>query len=538
MPAAAARRRPAPPAAGLFVKIRGWFTTDDGDCEAERADLAAARAEAALLRAAAAEPDPRRLHAALHDLVEAGGDSSSFLLEADGDAWEPLLTACAGVPDPLPNGLPRPASLPDRADRRGRGWLVPLPSPETPRLWLLGGPLPDRGEFAKGRRLAEILGAAVDRAFSAERTAARVDRALAMQTAMLAAHEAAGAAGDAADGLSRVLTALSGHAGATHAALLATAPQVRRLAAVGPTESAPVEVVRLAHEHRLAGLGEPGPAEFGPDDLKAAGVRSLVGRAVRVPVAGRVPAALLLTRSDAADFAPHHAEIAAWAGRFLGELLPRVSATAAVRRKASRDPLTGLANRGTFEDRLEELALDARSGGDDLTLLMCDLDHFKAVNDAHGHQVGDAVLVAAADAFRAVLADCRREDRALPARFGGEELCVLLAGFGRAGADRVAERLRAAVARIGGESGGRLPDVTVSIGCAALGAGTGPDDAGTPGDLVAAADAALYAAKRGGRDRVVWADGGAARAPATPGGVRRSSDARVEARVAGPLASA
>ena len=273
----------------------------------------------------------------------------------------------------------------------------------------------------------------MDRAFSAERTAARVDRALAMQTAMLAAHEAAGAAGDAADGLSRVLTALCCHAGATHAALLATAPQVRRLAAVGPTESAPVEVVRLAHEHRLAGLGEPGPAEFGPDDLKAAGVRSLVGRAVRVPVAGRVPAALLLTRSDAADFAPHHAEIAAWAGRFLGELLPRVSATAAVRRKASRDPLTGLANRGTFEDRLEELALDARSGGDDLTLLMCDLDHFKAVNDAHGHQVGDAVLVAAADAFRAVLADCRREDRALPARFGGEELCVLLAGFGRAG---------------------------------------------------------------------------------------------------------
>ena len=540
---AAARRRPATPAAatrvgGLSAAVRRWLAPDEAECEALRADLAAARAEAALLRVAASEPDPRRLHAALHGLIDPDREAASRLLEADGDGWTTLLTAGVGAAPDCPGGLPRPAALPDRAARHGAGWLVPLRTGAAPRLWAPGGPLPDRGEFARGRRLAEVLGAAVNRAFAAERTAARVDRALALQAARLAAHEAAVAAGDAADVLCRVLAAFAEHAGATHATLLATAPQVRRLAAAGPPESIPVGVVRLAHERRLvtaaAGdrAGDPVTA-FGPGELRAAGVTSLIGRAVRVGVGGPVPAALLLARSDAAEFAPHHAEVAAGAGRFLADLLPRVSATAAVRRKASRDPLTGLANRGAFEDRLEDLAAAARAGGDDLTLLMCDLDRFKAVNDTHGHQVGDAVLVAAADAFRAVLAGCRRDDRVLPARFGGEELCVLLAGFGRAGADRVAERLRAAVAEIGADSGGRLPAVTVSVGCAAL-----PDDAETPGELVAAADAALYAAKRGGRNRVVRCDGEQTWAPVGRGGVDRASGARLAARVAGPLASA
>ena len=398
-------------------------------------------------------------------------------------------------------------------------------------MLVLGGPLPDRGEFSKGRRLAEVFAAAVDRAVSAGDAAERVDRALASQAARLAAHEAAVGSGDAAESLSRVLRAVADHTGAAHAALFTTVPQVRRLAAAVTEESVPVGVVRLAHEHRLADRPAAPFEAFGPDELRSAGVDSLLGRAVRVAVPGAIPACLLLSRTDAAPFAPHHAEIAEWAGAFLGDLLPRVSATAAVRRKASRDPLTGLANRGTFEDRMEDLAAAARSGGDDLTLLMCDLDHFKAVNDTHGHQVGDAVLIAAADAFRSVLSECRREDRALPARFGGEELCVLLAGFGRTGAGRVAERLRAAVARIGEESNGRLPDVTISIGCATL-----PNDADSPGELVAAADAALYAAKHGGRNRVVWCDG--QRTPAVPGGVERASDARLKARVAPPLASA
>ena len=552
MSPAAARRRLTPALPDrLTAAVRRWFAPDAAVVNGLRADLAASRAEAALLRAAASEPDPRRLHAALHRLVEPAGGSASALLTAAGDSWEPRLIAGAGDLSRVLPLLPPPHRLPDRAEHlpgpdreTPAGWLAPCGTGTNPRLWVLGGPLPDGGDFPRGRRLAEVLGGAVRRAADAADAAAEHDRSAAQSAARFAAHEAAAAAGEAAGVLAGVLAALAEHAGATHAALLTAGPPVRRLAAAGPTGTAPVEAVRSENERRLAAApatGETGPdgvAAFGPDDLRRAGVASLVGRAVRVRAGGPVPAVAVFSRTDGGEFAPHHAEVCRFAGRFLGDLLPRVSATAAVRRKATRDPLTGLANRGTFEDRLEELAVAARAGGegrggDDLTLLMCDLDHFKAVNDTHGHQVGDAVLVAAADAFRATLAECRKADRVLPARFGGEELCVLLAGFGRAGAARVAERLRAAVAGIGPESGGRLPDVTVSIGGASL-----PDDADTPGDLVAAADAALYAAKRGGRNRVAWRDDERTWAPPAAGGVAPAAGVPTAVRGPRPLASA
>ena len=544
MPTAPARRPvPAVPPAGPLAAVRRWWRGDGGEADRLRSALAAARREAALLRAAAAEPDPRRLLAALHGLLASDGSAASAVLEADGGGWSVRLAAGDVAPGMCLSLLPRPAGLPDRAERLrdlpaplARGWSVPGGTPDRPRLVLLGGPLPDGGDVLKGRRLAEVLAGSLDRALTCSDEAADAARRLAVRDAQVAAHAAAAAGGDAAGVLGDVLAALAGHCGATHAALLTAGPSVRRLAAAGPTDSAPVEVVRLAHEHRLADAPAAGPVvAFEPAELAAAGVNSLIGRAVRVAVPGAVPAALIVSRADGGPFAAHHAEVCGWAGGFLADLLPRVSATAAVRRRASRDPLTGLANRATFEDRLEDLAAAAAAGGDDVTLLMCDLDHFKAVNDTHGHQAGDAVLVAAADAFRTVLAGCRKGDRALAARFGGEELCVLLAGFGAAGADRVAERLRTAVAAIGAESGGRLPDVTVSIGLAAA-----PGDAGGPADLVAAADAALYAAKRGGRDRVVRA-GGERRAPGGLGGVEiasRPGGPNRPGRVAGPLASA
>ena len=533
MPTAVPRRpsaapRPSAPA-GPLAALGKWLAPDDGSADELAGKLADAKREAAVLRVAAGEADPRRLLAGLHKAAGAKASAASLLLDADGPEWRVLLSAGAQAGPQALAGLPRPSRVPDRAEPitggvgpLAAGWLAPLGSGEGRRLFVLGGPLPDGGDAGRGRRLAEILAAAVDRAAAAEAAAARTGRTLAVQAAQVAVHEAAAAAGDAGAVLGAVLEKLVDHAGATHAALLTTAPQVRRLAAAGPTGSNPVEVLRLANDHKLAAWrrdGEPAGV-FEPFDaaaLKAAGVESLCGRAARVDVPGAVPAALVLSRTDAAPFAEHHEEIAAWAGRFVGQLLPRVSATAAVRRQASRDALTGLANRATFEDRLAEFAAAANAGGDDLTLLMCDLDHFKQVNDTHGHQVGDGVLVATADAFRAVLAECRKGDKALPCRYGGEELCVLLAGFGRAGADRVAERLRAAVATIGAGSGGELPDVTVSIGAALL-----PDHAGTPADLIKVADAALYAAKHGGRNRVQWAGGPAgdvaalSAAPAAP----------------------
>jgi diguanylate cyclase (GGDEF)-like protein len=169
-----------------------------------------------------------------------------------------------------------------------------------------------------------------------------------------------------------------------------------------------------------------------------------------------------------------------------------------------RDPLTGLRNRRALgEDLLDVEQLTRRRGGS-YAVALCDVDHFKDYNDALGHLAGD-------DALRAIASIIRGELRAGDAayRYGGEELLIVLQDADLAAALEVAQRLRRAVAAaalphpsgIGGA-------VTVSIGVAA-----GDQDAG---GLLARADAALYAAKHAGRDRVVADDGAAATASAAP----------------------
>ena len=161
-----------------------------------------------------------------------------------------------------------------------------------------------------------------------------------------------------------------------------------------------------------------------------------------------------------------------------------------VQRIAASDALTGLANRGTLQEALgRDLARALRESGT-LSLLMLDVDHFKAVNDHFGHQAGDVVLQRVA----------KRLDEAsragdLPGRYGGEEFAVLLPDTDAEAAIMVAERLRSAVAE-----DTEAPVVTVSVGVA-----TFPNDAMDADGLVRAADAALYASKRGGRDRVTSA---------------------------------
>jgi diguanylate cyclase (GGDEF)-like protein len=124
---------------------------------------------------------------------------------------------------------------------------------------------------------------------------------------------------------------------------------------------------------------------------------------------------------------------------------------------------------------------------------MVDVDHFKRVNDTHGHHVGDEVLIAVAQALKAGV---RRVD--LVARYGGEEFCVLYSGVGDSDAARLAESLRRAVAEADGPVA-----VTASFGvCVHSGARGGRDAEGMLHD----ADAALYRAKREGRDRVAVAD--------------------------------
>ena len=159
------------------------------------------------------------------------------------------------------------------------------------------------------------------------------------------------------------------------------------------------------------------------------------------------------------------------------------------RRVAVIDPLTGLLNRSAFAQRLLELQHQLDQGAaSSLGFLIGDIDHFKRINDEHGHPVGDAVLRDVAYAMRSEL---RAFD--LIYRLGGEEFAILLPGADAEKTREIAERLRAAVAR--SDTGG--VSVTMSFGAGAV---CGSDV--RLAQLYAQADAALYEAKRAGRNRV------------------------------------
>jgi diguanylate cyclase (GGDEF)-like protein len=167
-----------------------------------------------------------------------------------------------------------------------------------------------------------------------------------------------------------------------------------------------------------------------------------------------------------------------------------VESDRAHRRRSTLDPLTGLFNRNALEQRLAELEGQPCSPEEGLShaFLLCDLDHFKQVNDRFGHAAGDAVLQDVAYTMRAAL---RAGDSIY--RVGGEEILVMLPGAGREDALEIAERLCHEVRE-------RRPVgvcVSISIGLAVA----EPDRVDTQ-DLLARADAALYAAKAGGRDLV------------------------------------
>ncbi|MEV0269739.1 GGDEF domain-containing protein [Hamadaea sp. NPDC050747] len=159
---------------------------------------------------------------------------------------------------------------------------------------------------------------------------------------------------------------------------------------------------------------------------------------------------------------------------------------------AGTDPLTGLDNRRSFLSRLHVALTSSHRTGSPVALLMLDVDHFKSINDSHGHAAGDAALQTLAAVLRS---DLRPGDRA--ARLGGEEFAVLLPGTGRADAVAVAERLRAAVSAERFAFGGQPFTLTTSIGVVIY-----PIHAATADALLQAGDLALYAAKHHGRNRV------------------------------------
>jgi diguanylate cyclase (GGDEF)-like protein len=160
-------------------------------------------------------------------------------------------------------------------------------------------------------------------------------------------------------------------------------------------------------------------------------------------------------------------------------------------RQAVTDPLTGLSNRRSFTKALERKVEHADRFAEPLSLLMIDIDRFKAVNDTYGHAAGDAVIKAVADT---ILASIRKVDVA--ARVGGEEFAVILPKSTMKSSLETAERIRKAVRKCVIPHGRTSLSVTVSIGVA-----TRSGERQVPDVLVKEADRQLYAAKEGGRDR-------------------------------------
>ncbi|WP_085668123.1 MULTISPECIES: GGDEF domain-containing protein [unclassified Pseudomonas] len=166
----------------------------------------------------------------------------------------------------------------------------------------------------------------------------------------------------------------------------------------------------------------------------------------------------------------------------------------AATQSALRDPLTGAGNRIAMEQTLLREIEMSRRHLQPLSVLMLDIDHFKQVNDLHGHSAGDDVLKAVAASIKGQL---RNVDMVF--RYGGEEFLILLSNTGRDAAAMVGERLRQAAQTQDYYANNQLIELTVSLGCSTLLPGESADS------LLRRADSALYVAKREGRNRLTMA---------------------------------
>ncbi len=165
-------------------------------------------------------------------------------------------------------------------------------------------------------------------------------------------------------------------------------------------------------------------------------------------------------------------------------------------RMATTDGLTGLNNHRTFQDLLDGHLAAARRYGRQVSLIICDVDHFKSVNDTYGHPVGDKVLKGVSRILRA-----EARDTDVVARYGGEEFAVILPETDTEGAKVIANRIREKIAANTVQTELGPLNVTISLGVS-----TFPAHGDEKQDVIDRADQALYGAKHGGRNRVVCAD--------------------------------
>ncbi len=238
------------------------------------------------------------------------------------------------------------------------------------------------------------------------------------------------------------------------------------------------EVLRLADA--------PSDSRFVPRPDMTVPIRSFIGvPIVRTPICVGV---LSASHSDPDRFDARHEAAAV----LLAAICAPYIEVARLARLSTADPLTGLLNRRGVDSLLGQIDEEELRK---LSVIMADVDHFKKVNDSHGHSVGDGVLRVVAGK----LAEVVRESDAV-ARYGGEEFLMVLPGATQQQATRIAERARDAVSKEPIRSGSLEVSVTVSFGVAQWRPGESRES------LIARADAALYEAKDAGRDQVVIAD--------------------------------
>ncbi len=186
-----------------------------------------------------------------------------------------------------------------------------------------------------------------------------------------------------------------------------------------------------------------------------------------------------------------------WAAEFIVQTLVKTLNRALIEDQVRRDALTQVANRHAFEMEFPQIVQQALFLERNCSLILMDIDHFKKINDMHGHPAGDAALQQVAGRIQGIVSHLRVTDRPLLARYGGEEFALLLPNIGETGAMRIAETIRIAVAEATVEFHETKIPVTLSAGVATL-----PAHGMTADELLSRADAALYHAKNSGRNRV------------------------------------
>jgi diguanylate cyclase (GGDEF)-like protein len=253
-------------------------------------------------------------------------------------------------------------------------------------------------------------------------------------------------------------------------------------------------VSRAIHERvRIDGIQEV--AAWPPEFLAArpGGDTPHTGMALPIEIGDEVVAVLFITRIGVLrTFSTVERAVADLLTAQVAIALRNADLHARVAESAVRDPLTGLLNRRFFDEAVETAYANARRAGTELSLIVLDLDRFSAVNNEYGHSVGDAVLRRVA---RAIKSAVREGD--VVARYGGEEFVIIAPATNGEGGVEAAERIRAAVAETSSELvDGRHVPLTISAGVASL-----VDETDGRG-LFRAADSALLAAKRAGRNRV------------------------------------